>query len=197
VLGWLKVIAAIVLACGVAFLATVLLLRPPLPVSNRAESRSDSQLSQPGPSAPPTVVDRTIVISGRAIVIDADTLEINSIRIRLWGIDAPENDQTCQGSDSRTYRCGEAATKALTQKLSNILVECRKRDRDRYGRIVATCFTANEDIAEWLVMNGWALDWPRFSNGAYAKAEEFARIGTRGIWVGSFVKPWEWRPSRR
>jgi endonuclease YncB( thermonuclease family) len=37
---------------------------------------------------------------GQASVIDGDTLEIHSTRIRLWGIDAPESTQLCRGEDS-------------------------------------------------------------------------------------------------
>jgi endonuclease YncB( thermonuclease family) len=37
---------------------------------------------------------------GQASVIDGDTLEIHGMRIRLWGIDAPESSQLCRGEDS-------------------------------------------------------------------------------------------------
>jgi endonuclease YncB( thermonuclease family) len=36
-------------------------------------------------------------LSGQASIIDGDTLEIHGTRIRLWGIDAPESSQLCQG----------------------------------------------------------------------------------------------------
>jgi len=33
---------------------------------------------------------------GQASVIDGGTLEIHGLRIRLWGVDAPESSQLCQ-----------------------------------------------------------------------------------------------------
>jgi endonuclease YncB( thermonuclease family) len=36
-------------------------------------------------------------LTGQASLIDGDTLEIYSTRIRLWGIDAPESTQLCRG----------------------------------------------------------------------------------------------------
>jgi hypothetical protein len=38
----------------------------------------------------------TVAISGRASVIDGDTIELHGQRIRLWGIDAIESSQLCQ-----------------------------------------------------------------------------------------------------
>src|SRR6266702_754464 len=34
---------------------------------------------------------------------------------------------------------------------------------DRYGRTVAVCTVAGDDLGEWLVRNGLALDWPQYS----------------------------------
>jgi endonuclease YncB( thermonuclease family) len=34
---------------------------------------------------------------GQASVIDGDTVEMHGVRIRLWGIDAPESSQLCRG----------------------------------------------------------------------------------------------------
>jgi endonuclease YncB( thermonuclease family) len=43
---------------------------------------------------------------GQGSIIDGDTLEIHSTRIRLCGIDAPESNQLCRGDDSPQHRCG-------------------------------------------------------------------------------------------
>jgi endonuclease YncB( thermonuclease family) len=52
-------------------------------------------------------------LSGRALPIDGDTIEIAAERVRLHGIDAPESDQICVDDAGAAYRCGERATRAL------------------------------------------------------------------------------------
>ncbi|GAB1715386.1 MAG: succinoglycan biosynthesis protein exoi [Nitrobacter sp.] len=42
---------------------------------------------------------------------------------------------------------------------------------DQYGRMVAVCSIDREDVADWLVRNGFAFDWPRYSNGKYTGAQ--------------------------
>jgi|ERR1700686_3320475 endonuclease YncB( thermonuclease family) len=46
------------------------------------------------------------------------------------------------------------------------------------------------DLAEWLVRNGLALDWPTYSKGKYDGAQRDAEHAGRGIWQGSYVEPW-------
>lgn len=55
----------------------------------------------------------TAVISGRAEVLDGDTLTVGGIPVRLVGIDAPELRQTCKDQVGGEYPCGEAASGAL------------------------------------------------------------------------------------
>ena len=42
-------------------------------------------------------------ITGPARVIGGDIIDIAGTRIRLWGIDASETRQTCEGRDGQTY----------------------------------------------------------------------------------------------
>src|SRR5262245_33962091 len=69
------------------------------------------------------VKDRTIS-PGAGPVIDGDTLEISGTRIRLWGIDAPEIKQSCEGRDKQIYECGRAAADALSDLTRGQHVEC-------------------------------------------------------------------------
>ncbi len=129
---------------------------------------------------------------GRASVIDGDTIEIHGQRIRIWGIDAPESRQLCYVR-GKPWRCGQRAALALSDWIGQRTVACAERDRDRYGRVVATCSVGGDGMAAWLVRNGWALDRPRYSKGSYAGPQREAATARAGIWQGDFEKPWEWR----
>lgn len=136
-------------------------------------------------------------IVGRASVVDGDTIELHGTRIRLWGIDAPETDQLCRGDDSELYRCGQKSATALADLFYAIPrpVICSPKGRDRYGRTIAVCKIGDPgpDVAHWIVSNGHALDWPKYSAGEYAEAQRRAERAGAGIWAGSFVEPWRYR----
>jgi len=136
---------------------------------------------------------------GRAAVIDGDTIEIAGQRIRFNGIDAPESTQHCQNASGKSYACGRDAANALDDFLAaSRPASCRFVDWDQYGRFVGNCARADgQSVQEWLVANGHALDWPRYSNGAFAALEASARQARRGIWQGEFEKPWDWRAAKR
>ena len=51
-------------------------------------------------------------VSGRARVVDGDTVEIGQTRVRFHGIDAPKSSQNCI-ADGPRWPCGERATRAL------------------------------------------------------------------------------------
>jgi len=134
-------------------------------------------------------------VSGVASVIDADTIEIRGQRIRLHGIDAPESRQLC-GSDDGNWRCGQRASAVLSDKIGRAPISCRVSGSDRYGRLIAVCFLGREDLNAWLVRNGWAMAYRRYSTD-YIDEKEAARRNRLGIWRGRFVPPWDWRRSNR
>ena len=134
-------------------------------------------------------------LTGRARVIDGDTLDVGGARIRLHGIDAPESRQGCN-ADGRRWPCGERATRELGRRLGDRTVSCEERDRDRYGRIVAVCRASGEDINAWMVRQGWALAYRKYSR-AYVAEESAAKAARRGMWRGQFVAPWDWRRGER
>ncbi|MCY4501942.1 MAG: thermonuclease family protein [Alphaproteobacteria bacterium] len=127
--------------------------------------------------------------------MDGDTLAVAGRRVRLHGVDAPETRQTCT-RDGRRWACGEASTRAMRRLVGRERVRCEVRDRDRYGRAVATCFAAGRDLQRELVRMGLALAWRRYST-RYVPDEDAARAERLGMWAGAFVEPWRWRKRNR
>ena len=135
-------------------------------------------------------------LQGVASVIDGDTLEIRDQRIRLFGIDAPESGQSCTDADGKSYRCGQRAALALSERIGRSPVTCHQHDTDRYGRMVAVCMLGSLDLNGWMVREGHALAYRKYST-AYVAEESVARHEQRGLWAGDFVAPWGWRRGQR
>ena len=134
-------------------------------------------------------------ITGQPRVIDGDTLEIQGQRIRLHGIDAPEGKQLCY-LDGKRWQCGKDAGNILSDWINHRPVTCEERDKDRYGRIVAVCFVAGENLNAWMVLQGLAVAYRRYSLD-YVDQEADAQLARRGVWATRFVLPWEWRRGKR
>ncbi len=144
-------------------------------------------------SALPPPEAQTII--GRATVVDGDTIKIRDKSIRLFGVDALESGQHCV-ADGKRQRCAQRAALALADKIGARNVACEKVDRDRYGRIVGVCHAGGVNLNAWLVAEGWALAYRRYSR-LYVEAEQIARFARKGIWRTRFVKPWDARRGER
>jgi endonuclease YncB( thermonuclease family) len=143
-------------------------------------------------AAPATAGD----ITGIASVTDGDSLEIRGIRIRLHGIDAPESRQLCTQPSGQTWRCGQRAALALADRIGRRTVSCLALDVDRYSRAIAVCQQGGQDLSRWMVREGWAVAYRRYSHD-YVLDEIDAQRAGRNIWSGSFVMPWDWRRGAR
>jgi endonuclease YncB( thermonuclease family) len=121
-------------------------------------------------------------------ISDGDTVvTTDNIRIRLWGIDTPEREQS-HGSD---------ATAALTEMLDNQQLYLETKDVDRYGRTVGVIYTADGDeVNIEMICDGHAWWYERYAKRAsdYKQCQQDAQKSKRGLWADeSPIAPWDWR----
>jgi endonuclease YncB( thermonuclease family) len=133
------------------------------------------------------------VTDGDTIVVR--TTEAEEIKIRLYGLDAPESDQ--EG--------GEAAAKAL-RPLQGRQVTVKEMDDSRTMALVEH---EGRSVNLEQVKQGQAWFYPPYCQeqpicGEMEKAEAEAREAGRGLWAkgwfwerkGEPVPPWEWREKK-
>ena len=133
-------------------------------------------------------------VSGEARAVDGDTLTVGGVRVRLYGIDAPEADQTCR-KDGTDWACGQAATQRLSALVEGQQVECRGTGVDQYGRILAVCTAGPEQLNAVMVEQGWAVAYRQYSDD-YVPAELRAKSSQLGIWSSTFMLPSDYRHSK-
>ena len=135
-------------------------------------------------------------------IIDGDTIKIKGEKIRFSGIDAPESNyygkkQVCY-LDEIEFFCGKLSKEKLEEKIGSNLISCkRKKNKDRHGRTIAECFVNGESLSKFMVRNGYAFDWPKYSKKKYAMDEEYAKVNKLGLWTMKFEYPWKWRKKIR
>ena len=142
------------------------------------------------------------IIQGKVKVIDGDTVKIKNNKIRLSDIDAPELNQLCSKvflslsfiSFNKKYYCGKISTEKLKRLLKNEIILCKVENIDRYKRKLATCYKNKLNINSWLVRNGYALAYIKYSK-KYILQEKEAKRDQLGIWQGTFENPWDWRKN--
>jgi len=135
------------------------------------------------PEPPPTTWLVVSVHDGDTVrAIDEQKIEH---RVRLAGIDAPERGQAF----NRVAR-DRLAELALRQQ-----VVVRVKEKDKYGRQIATLEAGGQDLGKQLVAEGLAWHYTHFSDDEdLAAAEAEARAARRGLWGDPDpVPPWVWR----
>jgi endonuclease YncB( thermonuclease family) len=141
--------------------------------------------------APPAAT----AITGPALVIDGDTIALGGVRIRLFGIDAPELDQSCGGDRHSSWGCGREAAAHLMGLISGGPVACESRGRDTYGRVLGVCVARGYEINAQMVRAGMAWAFDRYAP-SYLAEEAEARARKLGIWRGGAEPAWSYRARR-
>lgn len=142
----------------------------------------------PPPTSGPSAADLT----GRLRVIDGDTFDLAGTRIRLHGVDAPEDAQTCLDEAGLEWACGDWVTREARALWEGEEAACEVLDADRYGRAVSRCAVGGEDLGATLVGRGMALAYVDYSKD-YLPQQHAAEAARAGLWRGTFQAPWDWR----
>lgn len=134
-------------------------------------------------------------ITGRVIgVYDGDSLtlltaEKRQVKIRLFGIDAPELRQPF----------GARAKQHLSGLVFGKTVRAEVRDIDRYGRTVADVIVGGVNVNQAMAAAGWAWWYVEYArkDAKLAALEQAARTARRGLWADAKpIPPWEWRKKQ-
>ena len=143
-------------------------------------------------------------VTGYAKVTDGDTLKIDTFKIRLHGIDAPEKKQLCKKpfltimifTFHEDYSCGQKSTEALIKKINNQKITCKIYDVDYFKRLIGECYKRKTNLNSWMVSNGYAVAFRKYSK-KYASEEILAKQEKKGMWQGKFEMPWNYRKSKK
>lgn len=120
-------------------------------------------------------------------VNDGDTLTVDGVTYRLWGIDAPEYSQVCADG----FPAGAVASDVLRNLIYGKTIMCEPRPTER-DRRTSVCRADGLDLSAMMVRAGWAWALVHYSSD-YARQESEARAAKLGVHGHACQKPWDWR----
>ena len=133
------------------------------------------------------------LFASHVTVVDGDTIKLGDIKIRFSGIDAPEINQTCVASEGKVA-CGKISRDILITKVTNNKISCTDEGKDFYGRVLGECFVNGESLSRYLVREGFAFAYRKYSD-KFISDEEYAKSNRLGMWSMKFQYPWDYRKS--
>ncbi|TJZ63317.1 nuclease [Sphingobacterium olei] len=135
-------------------------------------------------------------LKGKVIrVSDGDTIALldstkTQVRIRLYGIDCPENGQDF----------ANVAKRFTSDLCFSEIVTVDVKDIDRYGRTVGIVWTSDSiNVNLELLREGLAWHYKHFDKSEeFEQAEHLARQNKKGLWIQSnAVAPWDYRRIKK
>lgn len=135
-------------------------------------------------------------VSGSATVIHAHVFYIGGRYVRLFGVDAPDNDQICSNASGSSYNCGEEAASWVRSWIDKNPIDCYLLKVEPQGQDLATCVWGEYDIGAGLVGAGWGIANTRETH-IYEPYQAKAQSLSSGLWQGSFYNPEDWRDIKR
>ena len=133
------------------------------------------------------------LFASHVTVVDGDTIKLGDVKIRFSGIDAPEINQICVASEGKVA-CGKISRDILITKVTNKKISCTDEGKDFYGRVLGECFVNGESLSRYLVREGFAFAYRKYSD-KFISDEEYAKSNRLGMWSMKFQYPWDYRKS--
>jgi endonuclease YncB( thermonuclease family) len=117
-----------------------------------------------------TVLLAFATLSGPLRVVDGDTLRAGSERIRLLGIDAPDDPRNgrCRPFPKPGAICDKKRSVAATTSLAAAVtpfMQIERVGRDRYGRTLGVVRSSLANLSCWQLRRGQAVYHPEWDNG--------------------------------
>ena len=126
-------------------------------------------------------------------VVDGDTIhfDFDNRKVRFGGIDTPEIGQVCTGNEG-PFDCGSKAKEVLINFIGSEIPICNSEGFDYFLREISECFINGESISKFLVRNGYAFAYRKYSK-KFIEDENYARQNNLGLWKTKFEFPWDYR----
>ena len=119
--------------------------------------------------------------------ITALTSQKEKIKIRLYGIDAPELKQPF----------GKASKRHLIDLISNKSLNINEKGKDKYGRTLAVLYNGGQDINAQMVIDGYAWAYDKFSKD-YVAFQQSAKMLQKGLWIDKdVIRPSDFRKLKK
>lgn len=132
------------------------------------------------------------VIVGRAAVADGHSMTVSGHAIRLHGVEAPGLAQTCSTASGTAWRCGQEAMKFLSSLADGKDVTCTVTAPAGHGAAALCGGRSAQDLGKAMAEAGLAVP-NGHDRGYYSAASAAAKQAGRGLWLGRFDPPWDWR----
>lgn len=135
-------------------------------------------------------------ISGPPTILEGDVVEIGGRKLRLYGIDAPDTGQMCQGP-KREHNCGRIATTGLMDLTAGLTsITCEVLGTGYGGQTIARCRDPQGfDLSRQMIYTGWAFATPAASL-EFHQLQEKSQQARRGMWKWQVMRPWRWQNAQ-
>ena len=133
-------------------------------------------------------------------VSDGDTISVKRlkngvldgdlIKVRLYGVDAPEKDQDF----------GYESKKALINYVADKTIEIDIKSKDRYGRSVGILYVDGRNINEELLRDGYVWYYEQYdkNNERSRLLQENAMKNKLGLFSKKgYIEPWKFRKAKK